>query len=147
VSGVAGDQMTFQTITLTRCSSLPRRGRGETSSADELAEPVTEIVTLGDGCQFFADPYWLVVQPAPGGMCTLTFPDGAHTLRVTDYTFSRTESDARAVAIRVGGDDVTTGRHLLYQFNGSAVPRDEESWRCKETGQEHHESAGTSAAH
>lgn len=85
VSGVAGDQLAFQTVTLSRCGgSMWRRSRGDTTIEDDSPERFT-IVALGDGCSFYADPTWSTIQTGPGHLCTLAFPDGNHTLRVTDY--------------------------------------------------------------
>jgi hypothetical protein len=148
VSGVAGDQLAFQTVTFTGCrGSLWRRSRGDTTIEDDPAERFT-IVAIGDRCSFYADPMWSTIQPSPGHLCSLAFPDGNHTLHVTDYSFSfpRAAYQGSSVVIHVNGDDVATGRHAAYQFSGSATPQAEESWRCNETKQGDQEQADAGTA-
>ena len=54
----------------------------------------------------------------PRRECTLAFADGPHTIRVTDATarFGRYRAE-----VRVGGDDVQSGAHMLYTFSGETA--------------------------
>jgi hypothetical protein len=52
VSGVAGDQLAFRTVTLTSCiGSMSRRSQGDATIADDPVDRFT-ILALGDGCLF-----------------------------------------------------------------------------------------------
>jgi hypothetical protein len=65
----------------------------------------------------------------PDSVCTLTFPDGPHAIRVTDFAArygvtsfvtGRTYVDPNYIQVELGGDDAATGTHVLYRFSGTA---------------------------
>ena len=143
VSGVAGDQLAFQTVTFTSCrGSTLQQARGDTTSRDDRTDVFT-IVALGDDCLLFGqalygDPTWSTLQTGPANLCSLAFADGNHTLRVTDlalYFPGSRQYDYSFVVIRIGGDEVASGRHAVYEFSGRAVMHADESWRCDGTRQ------------
>jgi hypothetical protein len=65
----------------------------------------------------------------PDTVCTLTFPDGPHAIRVTDFAArygvtsfvtGRTYVDPNYIQVELGGDDAATDTHVLYRFSGTA---------------------------
>jgi hypothetical protein len=87
------------------------------------------IVTIGDACTMDGTGGPTDFHADPGTICTLTFPDGPHAIRVTDfaarfgvtsYVTGRTYVDPSYIQMELGGDDPATGTHVLYRFAGNA---------------------------
>jgi hypothetical protein len=77
-----------------------------------------DIVAVGDRCfltGFSRNGLW---SANTRGTCTLNFADGPHTMRITDATvrFGPYRGD-----VRIGGDDVQSGAHMLYTFSGDTA--------------------------
>ena len=87
------------------------------------------IVTIGDACVMDGAGAPSDFHADPGTVCTLTFPDGPHAIRVTDFAArfgvtsslsGRTLVDPNYIQVELGGDDAATGTHVLYRFSGNA---------------------------
>jgi hypothetical protein len=82
------------------------------------------VLTIGDTCTLDDFSTGKRFHPVPGTTCTLDFGDGKHAVRLTDfsrrYASAGRRVDTEHIDIELGGDDATTGRHILYRFSGSA---------------------------
>lgn len=91
------------------------------------------VVAIGDACTMWdfkggGDTF----RPDPGTVCTLEFPDGGHVIRITDFVGRYGPPWAHApnmerrsyLEVALGGDDATTGRHVLYRFSGNGRTAD-----------------------
>jgi len=82
------------------------------------------VLAIGDTCTLDDLSAGRRLQPVPGTTCALDFGDGKHAVRLTDfsrrYAFAGRIIDTSHIDIEMGGDDTTTGRHVLYRFSGSA---------------------------
>jgi hypothetical protein len=87
------------------------------------------IVTIGDACVMRGTGPIGGFRQDPGTVCTLSFPDGPHAIRVTDfsarfgttsYVTGRAYIDESFIQIELGGDDASTRTHVLYRFSGNA---------------------------
>lgn len=91
--------------------------------------PAFSIVSIGDTCLMDGTGGPSDFRADPGTVCTLTFPDGPHAIRVTDFAArfgvtsfisGRTYVDPNYIQVELGGDDAATGTHVLYRFSGNA---------------------------
>jgi hypothetical protein len=87
------------------------------------------IVTIGDACVMDGTGEPSEFRADPGTVCTLTFSDRPHPIRVTDFAArfgvtsvvsGRTYIDPNYLQVELGGDDAATGTHVLYRFSGNA---------------------------
>jgi hypothetical protein len=132
-SGSPAPVLGSESLALTSCTG---------DSYDQFSVP-----TIGDHCVISGSGSGAQFQADAGGLCTLAFPEGNHTFRVTDViaTYGQTPVpqlldvpdlprrpaiDMSTIQLRIGGDDVTTGQHLLYQFGGRISDGPDHSAQC-----------------
>jgi hypothetical protein len=113
------------------------------------------IVTIGDGCVMVGTGGVSEFHADPGTVCTLTFPDGPHAIRVTDFAArfgvtsfasGRTYLDPNYVEVALGGDDDATRTHVLYRFSGNASADVKSTVSC-DTERTKRASSGAAVAH
>ena len=116
-----------------------------------------EILTVGRQCAIAVTGQGDRFRPDVGGSCTLVFPGGPRTLRVTDaiarygqtggtYFTGRSYIDPSVIQVDLGGDDVATGRHVLYRFSGRASDGPDLSAICPAYRPEHDRYAAVTEA-
>jgi hypothetical protein len=97
----------------------------EDGRAPQPAAAPRAVLTLGDTCRIDGWAGGILFNPIVGSECTLAFAEGPETFRVTDvvtrYGQAGRGLDTDYLEVHIGGDDVATGRHVLYVFAGRAV--------------------------
>jgi hypothetical protein len=87
------------------------------------------LLVIGDDCRIEGTGDRVYFQPEPGGLCTLSFPDGRHELRVTDAN-ARYTGPGYYLEVTLGGDETQTGEHVVYRFRGNAMAPSTDPSRC-----------------
>ena len=142
VSGSPSELLALHHVSFEHCS-----GTGPHPSVDAFT-----VLAVGDRCLFFQNDGESSMQPAAEHLCTLVFPEGARTLHVTDSSVGhgaawnaigeQPEADFSNLRVQIGGDDTTTGQHVVYRFSGSATANPTTN-RCTEARRQHGSTGAT----
>jgi hypothetical protein len=134
-----------ETTTTTRAADPAGSGweRGPTTGPDQVtATTMTSksyaVLAFGDTCRIEGTWFGGSFTPVSGSQCTLAFAEGPRKVRVTNtiVRYGQTDrwrdpnSTPNYVEVQVGGDDLATGRHLVYSFSGTAVAAPDDSAPC-----------------
>ena len=109
----------------------PPRGQdtgamGGLGTHEEAAEAVRyTVVSIGSHCPI-VEPTWNgEIRDPLSTPCMLDFAEGRRTIHLTRASFRYAESgryvDASHAEVELGGDDVESGKYVLFRFAGSAV--------------------------
>lgn len=111
-------------------STVPTRDTGEiappggySAPRQELTPAYFTIVAIGGACRLEGPSSADGADFAAvlGGICMLDFAEGKRTIRITSASLHRPRGDSvnrDGLVVEVGGDDLRTGSHVLYQFRG-----------------------------
>jgi hypothetical protein len=130
-----------RTEATTRAADPSDWQRGPMTGSDQQAAMISKsyaVLALGDACRIEGTSFAGAFTPVSGNECTLTFAEGPRKLRVTSTLVRYGQTDRwrdpnalpNYVEVQVGGDDATTGRHLVYAFSGTAVTAPADSAPC-----------------
>lgn len=145
MSGSPNPELASQSLILSYC-------RGD--AAGEPEPDGFTVLAIGEQCTVTGAGYVGGLRPDPDIVCTLVFPKGARTLRLTivlasygeaNSDFGGTESardpDTSTLDIRIEGDDIKNGSHAVYRFTGRAL-RAEPGDLCTRNRPRHESSIG-----
>jgi hypothetical protein len=112
----------------------PATPNSEETGAPGDVGPVYAVLAIGNACRIEGSSVGSAFYPNVGGTCALDFAEGRQTVHVTSaflrYGQNDQTVDPNYVEVEVGGDDVATGRHVLYRFSGAGVDADPSPPAC-----------------
>jgi hypothetical protein len=121
---------------------------GPLGGPDEASQSYA-VLSIGPACHIEGSSSGVDFRPTAGRTCALDFMEGRRTIRVTSasmrfprYRASPITEAHSEVEVEVGGQDVATGKFVLFRFTGSAINTDPDPAACSQ----HSDSPQTASA-
>ena len=120
-----------QVVRIAYCRVVPKPLARRWGQVDETPPPHTfSVLAIDDEC-IIAATHGLSFVPKEDQTCTLVVGGLRRAIRVTDvaahyspagYTrYGTAVLDSHELEVRLGGDDVASGKHMAYEFSGRTI--------------------------
>ncbi|HSY23924.1 MAG TPA: hypothetical protein VK841_17470 [Polyangiaceae bacterium] len=134
--------LTQVTVKVTSCVvSQPTHAGPESAGpldGPDAASLSYNVISIGPACRIVWIPSGIEDRPTGDETCALDFPEGRQTLRVTNVSMHipRYPRNGNVVGyyraeLEVGGQDLATGKYVLFQFKGSGIDTDPDPGACE----------------